>query len=158
MQMKFLTDAMLGRLTRLLRIFGYDTIYAEDIEPSAPDSKLLEFAIKDGRIILTKDLPFHKKAGVHSIYLTSDNVYDYLQQLKNEIGLEYDFNMQTARCSVCNSPLEQIKKELIKNEIKDATYKHYESFFQCKNTTCKKIYWKGSHIEDILKKLDEKIN
>ena len=45
--MRFLTDAMLGRLSRLLRIFGYDTVYAEDIEHSAPDSKLLEYAIEN---------------------------------------------------------------------------------------------------------------
>ena len=47
--MNFLTDAMLGKLTRFLRIFGYDTIYASDlidlycINP-VPDEKLSEFA------------------------------------------------------------------------------------------------------------------
>ena len=29
--MKFLVDAMLGKLARFLRIFGYDTIYANDL-------------------------------------------------------------------------------------------------------------------------------
>jgi uncharacterized protein with PIN domain len=156
--MKFLTDAMLGRLTRLLRIFGYDATYAEDIETSAPDSTLLEYAIKEDLIILTKDYPFHKRAGERSIYLTGEDVYDYLQQLKDEIGLQYNFDMQIARCSVCNSTLHSVEKELIKDEVKSETYKYYDKFFQCNNSECKKIYWKGSHIDDILKKLDEKIN
>ena len=29
--MKFLVDAMLGKLARFLRIFGYDTVYANDL-------------------------------------------------------------------------------------------------------------------------------
>ncbi|MFX0008351.1 MAG: Mut7-C RNAse domain-containing protein, partial [Candidatus Hermodarchaeota archaeon] len=29
--MKFLTDSMFGKLTRFLRIFGYDTVYANDL-------------------------------------------------------------------------------------------------------------------------------
>ena len=156
--MKFLTDAMLGRLTRLLRIFGYDTVYAEDIEHSAPDSKLLEYAMKEDRIILTKDYPFHKRAGERSIYLVGEEVYDYFQQLKDEFGLNYKFNMTRARCSVCNSPLNPIDKKLIKKQVQTETYKHYKNFFQCNNPNCKKIYWKGSHIEDILKNVNEKIN
>ncbi|MFX1408521.1 MAG: Mut7-C RNAse domain-containing protein, partial [Promethearchaeota archaeon] len=31
-EIKFLVDAMLGKLARFLRIFGYDTVYANDLE------------------------------------------------------------------------------------------------------------------------------
>ena len=140
--MRFLTDAMLGRLSRILRIFGYDTVYA----------------IETNRILLTKDYPFYKRASKQSIFLVGEDVYDYLQQLKDELQLKFDFNMQIARCSVCNSILKPIAKKSIEDDVKPETYKHYEKFFQCTNSDCKKIYWKGSHIDDILKKLNEKIN
>jgi uncharacterized protein with PIN domain len=156
--MKFLTDAMLGKLTRILRIFGYDTIYAEEIEQSAPDAHLLEFALENDRIILTKDYPFHKRAGDQSIYLTGKDVYDYLQQLKEERSLNFNFNIKIARCSVCNSTLQPTNKALVKTLVKPETYKYFDNFFQCVKSECKKIYWKGSHIDDILKKLEEKIN
>ena len=153
--MKFLTDAMFGRLTRLLRIFGYDTIYAEDIEHSAPDELLLEYAINHDRIIITQDYPFFKKAGPErSFYLEGKGVYNYLLQLEKIFDLEYDFKIRIARCSVCNSSLQLITDEnLIKNVVKPDTLKYYNEFYQCINSDCKKVYWKGSHIEDIINKI-----
>ena len=61
--MKFLVDAMLGKLVHFLRIFGYDTVYADELETyfnmtPVSDEKLLEYAEKENRIIITKDLPF----------------------------------------------------------------------------------------------------
>ena len=120
---KFLVDAMLGRLARFLRIFGYDTLYANDLEKKygiipISDKRLLEYALKDGRIIITRDNLFHKKAGDHSIYLTGVGIYNYLAQLKQKIDLNFNFDMNHARCSVCNSPLEKIQdKERIKHEL-----------------------------------------
>ncbi|MHA1148210.1 MAG: DUF5615 family PIN-like protein [Promethearchaeota archaeon] len=156
--MKFLTDAMLGRLTRLLRVFGFDTVYAENVQPSAPDEVLLEHAIKNDRIIITKDYPFFKKAGdSRAIFLEGNDVYNYLSQLKDKLNLHYNFEMPNARCSLCNSDLKQVEDDsIIQKEVKPDTLKHYEEFFQC--TNCGKVYWKGSHIEDILTKIKEKVN
>ena len=78
--MKFLVDAMLGKLARFLRIFGYDTLFANDlikefdIDP-IPDKQLLAFAKKSNRIIITKDYPFFKDADV--IYIDCNNCYTY---------------------------------------------------------------------------------
>ena len=159
--MKFLTDAMCGRLTRVLRIFSYDTIYANDlidlfnINP-VPDDKLLKFALKEDRIIITKDYIFHRKARDNSIYLEGEGVYNYLNQLKAKLGLIYDFNIQEARCSVCNSNLKKIDKELIKEEVKAETFKYHDNFFRCENLKCGKLYWKGSHIDNIMNKLEKR--
>ncbi|MCK5422976.1 MAG: hypothetical protein KAJ08_12470, partial [Deltaproteobacteria bacterium] len=43
--MRFLADAMLGKLSKLLRIIGFDTLYYRDAE----DDKLVELAIKENR-------------------------------------------------------------------------------------------------------------
>ena len=64
--MKFLTDAMLGKLTRFLRIFGYDTIYANDLigyycENPVQDKNLKEYALLSNRLVITKDLPFYNE-------------------------------------------------------------------------------------------------
>ncbi len=153
--MKFLTDAMLGKLTRILRIFGYDTIYAEDIGHSVSDENLLEYAVKNDRIIITKDYPFFKKAGKdRCVYLSGKGVYNYLKQLKKALRLNYNFNINNARCSICNSPLKrQRDKNIIEKQVKPETLKHFTKFYQCTNSKCGKIYWKGTHIDDILEKL-----
>ncbi|MFX1239071.1 MAG: DUF5615 family PIN-like protein [Promethearchaeota archaeon] len=150
----FLCDAMVGKLARLLRIFGFDAVYAEDIENSAPDSKLLEFALKNNRIILTRDLAFHKIAGSSSLYLDEIDPYKNLIFIKNVLNLTLDFSIKNARCSACNSLLKKIeKKSQVKHLVKPDTYQTFDDFYLCTNEQCKKVYWKGSHIEKILLKL-----
>ncbi|TFG09204.1 MAG: hypothetical protein EU539_00095 [Promethearchaeota archaeon] len=157
---KFLTDAMFGKLTRFLRIFGYDTVYADDLKETfnvnpVPDELLAEYALENDRIIITRDYPFYKKNRDRSIFLKGEGVYNYLHQLKNTLNLEYNFDMPKARCSICNSELRKVKDKIeIKNEVKHETYKHYEDFYRCVN--CKKIFWRGTHIEKIIKQIKKR--
>ncbi len=158
--MKFLVDAMLGKLTRFLRIFGYDTIYANElidyfkIDP-VPDEKLVDFANKNNRIIITKDYPLYNQNKDNVIFLSGEGIYNYLHYLNKEIGLNFKFNIKKARCSVCNSPLKRVvSKSSIKDYVLQDTYNNYNEFYQCSNLQCKKVYWQGSHIEDIEEKLD----
>lgn len=158
-EIKLLTDSMFGRLTRLLRIFGYDTVYANDLEDyfkvsPVPDDLLLKYALEHDRIIITRDYPFFKKNEKKIIYLEGEGVYHYLFQLKKKMHLEYNFVLQKARCSICNSSLEKVKdkKEII-NEVKPQTFKYYNEFYQCTNEDCRKIYWEGTHIDKIMKQL-----
>ena len=159
-EIKFLTDAMYGRLTRFLHIFGYDTVYADDLEVvfgivPVPDEKLAEYALETNRIIITRDYSFYKKNRDRSIFLEGEGVYNYLHQLKNKLNLEFNFNMGNARCSICNSELEKVAdKNKIINDVKPQTFQYYKEFYQCINPKCKKVYWKGTHIEKIIKKLN----
>jgi len=158
-EIKFLVDAMLGKLTRFLRIFGYDTVYANDLEDfyhlsPVPDEKLKEYAKKNNRIILTKDYEFYRKLKEKTIYLEGEGVYNYLKQLQCKLNLEYSFKMENARCSICNSPLKLVKdKTSISKDILNETYRNYDEFYQCINSKCKKIFWKGTHIIDITRNL-----
>jgi len=162
--MKFLADAMLGKLSRFLRIFGFDTIYASDLidryhTNPVPDNKINEFAIGSNRIVITKDLPFYKKIKENAILLEGEGVYNYLNQLKRKLNLDYEFNMENARCSVCNTMLEKVNnKNSIKDFVKRETYKTYNEFFQCTNKRCQKVFWNGPHIADIIKKLRNELN
>ncbi|TFF69198.1 MAG: hypothetical protein EU516_00805 [Promethearchaeota archaeon] len=160
--MKFLVDAMLGKLVRFLRIFGYDTVYADDLEEffnmsPVSDDKLKEYAQKENRIIITKDLPFYNKIRFKAVYLKGEGVYNYLNQLKLKLNLEYKFQIHRARCSVCNSVLEKVQdKNSIKEEVPVQTYENYDDFYQCSKPECGKIYWNGPHITDILTKIKKK--
>ena len=162
--MKFLTDAMLGKLTRFLRIFGYDTIYASDLinlyglNP-VPDEKLREFAVQSNRLVITKDLPFYDRIRENAILLEGEGVYNYLNQLKSLLNLDYEFEIQKARCSICNSKLNEVNnKNLIKEFVKDETFKNYNEFYQCENPSCQKVFWNGPHIADIIKNLNSERN
>ena len=152
-EMKFLTDSMFGKLTRLLRIFGHDTVYAEDVMKSAPDSELLKYAVKHDRIVLTRDKVFSEIAKNSSIYLEKIDAYDNLLQLQSIINLKLDFSIKNARCSACNSSLEDIEdKNTIRDKIMEETFNSFQDFYRCSNPKCDKIYWRGSHIEKIISK------
>jgi uncharacterized protein with PIN domain len=161
--MKFLVDSMLGKLTRFLRIFGYDTTYANDlinyfnIDP-VPDELLIEYANKNNRIIITKDLPLYMSHKDKSIFLKGEGIYNYLYQLSKHYGLKIEFNIKRARCSVCNSLLEKVEnKSSIKNDVLQETYNNFDEFYKCSNLQCKKVYWQGTHIEDIEYKLNKNL-
>ncbi len=157
--MKFLADAMLGKLTRFLRIFGFDTIYANDLidyfqlDP-VPDEKLIEYAKRNERIIITKDYGLYKHYTEKSIFLRGEGIYNYLKQLNRQCDLKFKFSLKRARCSICNSQLQRVEnKNSIKKLVLVETYNNYDEFYQCLNLQCKKIFWQGSHIEDIEYKL-----
>jgi len=157
--MKFLVNSMCGRLARFLRIFGYDTVYANDLidyfnQDPVPDEKLIEYAKKNGRFIITKDYVLYKHHMEKSIFLNGKGIYNYLRQLNKKLGLNFQFNLKQARCSICNSQLKRVEnKNLIKSLVLEETFNNYAEFYQCSNLQCKKIYWQGSHIEDIENKL-----
>ena len=157
--MKFLVDAMLGKLAHFLRIFGHNTVYANDLvgffkRDPIPDEELINYAKKTKRFIITKDYLLYKSFFEKAIYLEGEGIYNYLNQLQFNIGLNFDFEIEKARCSICNSKLGEVKnKNLVKKLVLKETFNHYDQFFQCTNLKCKKIYWEGSHIEDIKKRL-----
>ena len=61
-----LADAMLGRLCKWLRIWGYDTVYAS----SWSDHKIAARARAENRIVLTRDRELVRRKGIPKVALT----------------------------------------------------------------------------------------
>jgi uncharacterized protein len=119
-QMKFICDQMLNRLGRWLRAAGYDTLI---IEQSMPDAAILQMAIAEKRIILTRDRYFEGRE--NSIYLKGNSIEECVTEL-SPVNVNWLLAPFT-RCLECNTPLEAGKHE--------TTY--------CPK--CQKTYWEGSH-------------
>lgn len=122
--MRFLADAMLGRLGRWLRLLGYDTAIATDI---LSDEEVLEKAKKEKRFLLTrdKDLFRRSKGVVKAHYLKSKGVRNELKEVVKALKLKVKFPEKT-RCSICNGKL-----------------KKRSDFWIC--SKCSQTYWEGSH-------------
>lgn len=153
--LKFLVDSMLGDIARKLRIFGFDTLYMKDTS----DSSILEMALQENRIILTRDKEFFRrivKAGAEGVLMER---YDQIDNIANTL-LKYgvrslSFNPRTARCSRCNGILALIKPSDLEGAIPNKTLEIHDNFFQC--SYCNNIYWEGSHVKR-LNLLTQKIN
>ncbi|MFN4336490.1 MAG: Mut7-C RNAse domain-containing protein [Candidatus Nitrosocaldus sp.] len=146
MMVRLLLDGMLGSMARKLRIFGFDTLYYNGLD----DSALLDKCIKDCRILVTSDEElFHhaSRLGVRSILVKGNGMDDmvYLLRLVGIRSIGFDIN--NARCSLCNSTIIHVSKDSLRG-LPDEVLKRYENFYIC--SSCGKVYWEGSHIKRIL--------
>jgi len=151
--MFFLVDAMLGNLARWLRIFGHDVLFANDFEGQSgggpSDTELLQMATEENRILVTRDKQFASRLP-GAIFVWGTELLDALRAVQDALGLVLHFDQDLARCTQCNTPLQRVEnKDTVKDAVPAKTYERYDEFWACPNPACGKIFWQGSHFEDI---------
>jgi len=147
-QYSFVADAMLGKIARKLRIFGFDTVY----DPNVDDMDILNSSKYYGRIVLTNDRALVrrcKKKGIDTILLNNVTELENLVTIFESLDIEYVSSQNLPHlCTRCNGVLDTIiDKNSIKNQIPDRLLHSKNIFFKC--SKCNKVYWIGSHIERI---------
>jgi len=150
----FLTDRMLGVLTRYLRFMGYDTKSANSLVPGNPreDTILLEIAKSDGRYLLTRDRELSRRGcNDNALYLESDDVLGQLKQLFKAGLIKNPGSIGMHRCVLCNSPLRAAKPDEVKNASYAPSEKADPDFKWC--PLCGKLYWTGTHSVNMGKRL-----
>jgi hypothetical protein len=151
--MKFITDSMLGRLARWLRLSGYDVLYSEKLR----DEDILELAVEEGRIVLTRDKKLKVKAdvrGVDAALVISNDLVEQLRQLAIERSIDIKGTPVNARCPLCNSTIKIVAKNEVAQRVPENVLREVEEFWKC--VTCGKIYWHGGHWKKI-KEIAERI-
>ncbi len=153
--MRFIADAMLGRLAKRLRLLGYDTAYERDIT----DAALLARALKEGRTVLTRDTRFAaRKALSHgrAFLVASDDPASQLKEVLEHFSLEPPSGKKRfiGRCSVCNGALDKVKdKGLVRDLVPEHVFLNKREFYMCAG--CGRVYWEGSHVEKFKKLMDD---
>lgn len=152
---RFLADRMLGTLTRYLRFMGYDTVSANSYRPgnAREDTVLLERAVAEGRILLTRDRELARRAGPRAIYIADQGVLGQVRELVRQNVI--DPTLRMTRCSICNEPLRPASPD----QVRQAAYAPEEKddllFSWCRS--CRKLYWLGTHTKCLKERLsDEK--
>ena len=146
--MKFLVDAMLGKLAKWLRILGYDALYCRDLG----DEQLIGLAEAEGRVLLTGDEELWRQQG--GIFISSDDWREQLRELAEALGL--DTSGVFTRCIECNVPLERVGREEVEGEVPPYVLATQEEFGRCPQ--CGRIYWKGTHFQNALAEVEKIIN
>lgn len=145
--MRFLCDQMLGTLAKWLRLLGFDTFYASS---DISDDELLDIAEKERRILITRDKQLIKRAEKNGLKVTKIETYDLILQIKKVLQdnhIVFNENDILSRCSTCNTVLEKVSKEEIKDLVPDRVFQNHEVFWHCPG--CGKIYWLGSHYNNM---------
>lgn len=150
--MRFITDGMLGKLTRWLRLAGQDVICINDIpvESEEEDQLLLKCGKEDSRVLITRDQDLHRRAlmeGLESVLVEEDDVAEQLVEVSESVQASIDVEMENSRCPICNGVLEEVEKQSVSGDVPDLVLENNERFWRCGG--CGKIYWPGSHWDKI---------
>jgi uncharacterized protein with PIN domain len=147
-KIKFITDHNLGKLAKWLRLIGYDTVCQEG-KTARP---LWEKALHENRIVLTrkKHLRYFPQE-ITTIIVGGERVEDQLAFIRTTLGLNPSDDQVFKRCSICNSSLNEVDKETVHDQVPPYVLENNDRFYQCPD--CLRIYWPGSHVENIRKAL-----
>jgi uncharacterized protein with PIN domain len=144
---RFVTDAMLGKLTKWLRVMGLDVMY----EPDTSDVQLLQQAERGGRILLTRDRRLMRRRGpTRRLYIESDYYHEQVRQVVQAFHLAEKIQVFT-RCLQCNTPLCTIAKQVAVERVPPYVYATQMIFKHC--VACDRLYWGGTHRDNMLRQL-----
>lgn len=138
-QTRFAADVHLGKLARYLRILGLDTAYRTDWD----DAVLIETALCEKRIILTRDRGLLKRAVVDHGYLVKEACpRAQLVEVLARFDLTRSLRPFT-RCPCCNGPVSAVSKAEVSSGLPERTAALVNDFKRC--VDCGHVYWQGAH-------------
>src|SRR5438067_5440057 len=130
---QFVADGHLGRLTRNLRLLGFDVAY----DSQAQDRQLLAVMKHENRALLTRDRRLLMYAIVKTgYYPRSQNADEQTIEVIRRFDLLGSIAPFT-RCLRCNAPLQCVAKADIMEKLEPLTKIYYERFRRC--TGCRQI-------------------
>lgn len=142
---RFVLDVHLGKLAVYLRFAGFDTLYRNDYH----DDELTQISVTEQRILLTRDRNLLKRSIItHGYYVRATDPKQQVAEIFRRFQLSL-LDPLTQRCTQCNSLLQPIAKEKILDRLPPNTQLYYHEFYYCQ--ICDKIYWKGSHYQNMMK-------
>lgn len=143
----FVLDTHLGKLARLLRMLGFDSLYRKDYE----DNEIIQLSVEEHRIILTRDVTLLKAGAVtHGYWIRSILPNEQVREVLDRFDL-FKSVRPFCRCMVCNSSITQIEKGAVLSDIPRKVRELHDEFFRCAG--CRKIYWKGTHYTDMMEQI-----
>jgi hypothetical protein len=147
--MKFIVDCMLGKLAKWLKILGFDAVFFSKIE----DTELLALAKKEKRILLTRDTGLLEKSrDIQTLFIESEDWNDQIEQVLDAFKLWQDVQPYS-RCIECNAELKDLPKNRARNLVSPFVYEKVDAFSICPD--CGRVFWKGTHHQDMEVKLEE---
>ena len=151
--LKFMVDINVAKLAKWLRMMGYDT----ELFDGDDDSRMIVIALRQGRVILTKDTQIMKRGVVASgrlktVLITSDEPELQIQQVVETLKLDCQFRPFTL-CLECNQPLVERSKEEVKELVPPYVFQTQNQYMEC--PACHRIYWKGTHWQAMARRLEK---
>lgn len=145
---RFIVDENVIKLGRWLRMLGFDAAFY----PISSDDDLVRIAIKENRIILTRDRHFLERK-VECFMVASTDPLEQLREVIERFGLKVSRERFLSRCLECNVLIEEVgdKKE-VRELVPPYVYMTQTCFYRCPR--CGKVFWEGTHVKNMRRKLE----
>jgi uncharacterized protein with PIN domain len=153
---RFIVDHNVGKLTKWLRMMGYDSLFFN----GSDDSHMVAQALAEGRVILTRDTEIMKRRVINSgrlkaVLIESEKPEQQMRQLLDTLDLMRQSRPFTL-CLECNQALIEKSREEVKDRVPPYVYQTQNQYMEC--PACHRIYWRGTHWEAMMRKLDKLAN
>ncbi len=140
---------MLGRLARWLRLLGFDCAW----EPDVSDEALVRRALREGRIVLTRDRALSEDYRISDVYqVAGTRLREQLDEVFEAFGLAERIRL-FSRCSGCNVQLEPAPHGQLGAQVPPRVRERHDTFARC--PSCGRTYWEGSHTARIRSVVDQ---
>jgi len=147
-RVRFVADAHLGGLARLLRMAGFDTIYRNTLH----DAEIEAVALDERRAVLTRDRELLKRRGIeYGCYVRALKAEAQLREVVDRFGLAERIRPFTL-CLSCNAPLRPVAKADVLDRLPPRVAAVQDEFSTCDR--CHGVFWKGSHWQRMAAVLD----
>jgi hypothetical protein len=138
---RFIADAHLGGLARMLRMAGFDTLYDNRFE----DGQIAELSSEQERIVLTRDRDLLKRRMVKfGAYVRATKASLQLLEMVRRYSLQAQA-LPFTLCLHCNTPLRSVPLDAVKARLPEGVRARQTDFQICDR--CGGVFWKGSHWE-----------
>lgn len=136
---RFVADAHLGGLARLLRMAGFDTLYDNNFQ----DDEIAAISAHEGRIALTRDRALLMRREItHGCYVHALKSALQLREIFSRLDLVRSARLFTL-CLHCNAPLRDLSNQLAQPKVPPRVFAYYQRFRCC--DICGRVFWEGSH-------------
>ena len=145
--LKFIADVHLGKLARKLRLLGFDTYFESNLD----DNEIIRMSLAESRIVLSRDKELINNSRITQGYrILSSDPREQIREVMIRFDLQKNMN-PFSRCIDCNGMIENVSKESVNEYLPPKTRQYFDEFFRCRG--CGKIYWEGSHYENMKKQI-----
>jgi hypothetical protein len=136
---RFIADAHLGGLARMLRMAGFDTLYENSFE----DGQIAALSSAQARIVLTRDRDLLKRRMVeYGAYVRAIKAPLQFVEVVNRYRLQAQARPFTL-CLRCNVPLRAVTLAAVEARLPEAVKAQHTAFQIC--DACGGVFWSGSH-------------
>ena len=152
-EVTFIADVMLGKLSKWLRILGFDTEYS----PASGTDELVKRAAQENRQILTRNTRLNKRTDLKSriCFIKANYPMEQVREVIDHYKLKGVASAALTRCVICNRKLEAIASMMIVFKVPDYVLNTKKNFFTC--PCCQRIYWRGTHYHSMQELLRKKV-